>query len=168
MEKTKWGMYMWGIGGALTIPTATSKYTGSGKFSAGPSGMLIGFTKKTTIGLVFMQTWSFAGNAHRQDVNTSMLQILYFFQIGNGWQLGDNPSWIFNWNMPNKNKVSMPIGFGVFKTTHIGNSLFRIGLTPRYYIMSRKIWGDKFGLSLTLTPVLNNPYKKNMPHMSNM
>ncbi|MBL4796519.1 MAG: hypothetical protein JKY50_03800 [Oleispira sp.] len=44
MPKVSWGSYMWGAGVGLTLPIASRDELGTGKYSAGPSGMLVGFT----------------------------------------------------------------------------------------------------------------------------
>lgn len=168
MGKTKWGMFMWGAGITMLFPTASKTQLGNGKYSTGPGGMLIGFTKKSTFGFVAQQLWSYAGNSNRNDINQSVLQFIYFFQLTNGWQLGDNPTWSFNWNAGNGNKYDIPIGFGVLKTMFIGKSLFRLGITPRYYITSYETWGNKWGVSFTITPLFKNPFDSKMKSMNNM
>jgi hypothetical protein len=160
MPKAKFGMYMWGVGTALMFPTANQDDLGSGHYSIGPAGMLVGFTKKYTFGVVANQVWSYAGNESRQSVNQTQIQPLYYMQLGNGWQLGDNPTWTFKWEEGSKERYDMPIGLGLFKTTFIGKMPWRFGVTGRYYLKSNENWGEDWAVSFTITPVLKNPFKR--------
>jgi len=160
MPKAGFGMYMWGIGVDLIMPTASSDDLGSGKYSAGPTGMLIGFTKNYTFGSVLTHAWSYAGKSNRENINQSKIQPTYYKQLGNGWQIGDNPTWIIDWDADSGEKYDMPIGLGIFKTTFISGVAWRFGITPRYYMKNHKMWGNDRGVGFTITPVLKNPFKK--------
>ena len=165
MPRTNFGMFMWGVGVALMFPTASNDDVGSGKYSAGPSGMLVGFTENYTFGVVVNQIWSYAGDDSRNDVNQSQFQLLYFKQLGNGWQIGDNPQWSIKWDNGSREKYDVPIGLGVFKTTYIGNMGWRFGVTPRFFLRSFENWGNKWSISFTITPVIRNPFMSpSAPH----
>jgi hypothetical protein len=168
MGKTKWGMFMWGAGLTFIFPTASNKELGSGKYSLGPSGMLVGFSKISTFGIVVTQGWSYAGDPNRKKVNQMSFQLIYFFQIKNGWQVGDNPTWTFNWNGKSGDKYNIPIGFGIYKSTTIGKSLFRFGITPRYYLKTMESWGNVWGINFVISPMLKNPFVKNNKGMKKM
>ena len=159
MPKTRFGSYMWGLGASVTLPTASDDALGSEKYSAGPTGMLVGFTDRFTFGVVVAQEWSFAGNDNREDVNKGVLQPLYYMQLGNGWQIGDNPQWHAEWDKIRGERYTMPIGLGVFKTLEISSSPWRFGVTPRYYVKSSDRWGSDWGVNFTITKVVNSPIK---------
>lgn len=169
MPNTSFGSFMWGIGGSLTLPTATNHALGSGKWSLGPAGMLVGYTNTITFGFVFSQEWSFAGQSDRPDVNEMMLQPLYYAQLGKGWQIGDNPMWMFKWNGSNggcsgidcgdHEKAMIPVGLGVFKTTKLFKAPWRFGVTPRYYIKTNAAWGNQWGFNFSITRVVNSPFQ---------
>ncbi|MFV2054821.1 MAG: hypothetical protein ACC707_00075 [Thiohalomonadales bacterium] len=159
MPKASFGMYMWGIGLSLMFPTATSDEIGSGKYSAGPSGMLVGYTENLTFGTVVSHVWSYAGDNDRMDVNMSQFQPIYIMQLDNGWQIGDNPTWTTRWDASSGDKYDVPIGLGIFKTMYIGKRAWRFGVTPRYYVKSYESWGNDWTVSFTITPVLTNPFK---------
>jgi len=159
MPKTSWGSYMWGGGLGITLPTASKDELGTGKYSAGPTGMLVGFTQNYTFGFVAAHEWSFAGDSDRKNVNQSVFQPLYYMQLGGGWQIGDNPQWKLNWGQPTGEKYNIPIGLGLFKTMKISGSPWRFGLTPRYYIKSNERFGSKWGMNFTITKVIQSPFK---------
>ncbi len=143
---------------ALMFPTASNSSLGSGKYSAGPSGMLLGFTDNYTFGVVANHVWSYAGDNSRADVNQTQIQPLYYMQLGGGWQIGDNPTSSIRWDMSNREKYNIPLGLGVFKTTKIGSTAWRFGLTPRYFVKGNENWGNNWEVSFTITPVLKNPF----------
>lgn len=157
MPKTSWGSYMWGAGLSLTLPTATDDALGAEKYAAGPTAMLVGFTENMTFGLVAAHEWSFAGNDDRDDINRSMLQFIYYKQLGGGWQIGDNPQWSADWDSLSGQKYTMPIGLGLFKTLKIADSPWRLGITPRYYLKSNEHWGNDWSITFTVTAVINSP-----------
>ncbi len=159
MPKTSWGSYMWGGGLGLTLPVANSEELGSGKYSAGPIVMLVGFSQNYTFGSVISHVWSYAGASDRVNVNQSIVQPLYYRQLGGGWQIGDNPQWMINWDDPTAEKYNIPVGIGIFKTLLIANSPWRLGVTPRYYFKSNPNFGNEWGVNFTITKVVKNPFK---------
>ena len=169
MPETSFGSFMWGFGGSLTLPTATNDALGSGKWSLGPSGMLVGYTNTITFGFVFSHEWSFAGQSDRPDVNRTMLQPLYYIQLGRGWQIGDNPMWMFKWNGRNggcsgldcgdHEEAMIPVGLGLFKTTILFEGTWRFGVTPRYYVNTNATWGNEWGVNFSVTRVVNSPFQ---------
>lgn len=158
MQPTDFGMYMWGVGADLIFPTASKDELGAEKYSAGPVAMLVGFTENYTFGGVVSHVWSYAGDSSREDVNQTQLQLMYFKQLGNGWQIGDNPTATIRSDAQSGEKYDIPIGLGIFKTTHIGDTGWRFGITPRYYLKSHDSWGNDWGISFTITPVIKNPF----------
>jgi hypothetical protein len=53
--------FMWGVGPAFLLPTATQTTLGTGKWSVGPSAVGLMQTKHWTVGALANQLWSFAG-----------------------------------------------------------------------------------------------------------
>ncbi|MBL4796520.1 MAG: hypothetical protein JKY50_03805 [Oleispira sp.] len=108
---------------------------------------------------MFAHEWSFAGDSNRDDVNQSVLQPLYYKQLGEGWQIGANPQWSANWSQSGGNKYNIPIGLGLFKTLKISGSPWRFGVTPRYYLKSSEAWGSEWGVNFTITKVISSPIR---------
>ncbi|MBW1859590.1 MAG: hypothetical protein JRI70_05795 [Deltaproteobacteria bacterium] len=63
------GKVIWGIGPSLMMDTATDDQLGSGKWSAGPTAVVLVQPKPWTLGLLARQLWSFSGDSERKDVN---------------------------------------------------------------------------------------------------
>ena len=66
------GKVIWGVGPSLMMDTATDDQLGSGKWSAGPTAVVLIQPKPWTLGLLGRQLWSFAGDSDRQaSINCS-------------------------------------------------------------------------------------------------
>jgi hypothetical protein len=72
----KQGGLIWGFGPALTLPTTTDPFLGSGQWSLGPTFVVLKQQGPWTIGALANQLWSYAstGDVERQDVNQMFLQ----------------------------------------------------------------------------------------------
>ena len=65
---------IWGVGPALTIPTATNDILGQGKLSLGPSVVVLAQPGKWTLGDLVNNVWSVAGSGSRPPVNQMLNQ----------------------------------------------------------------------------------------------
>jgi hypothetical protein len=121
----------WGIGPSVNLPTASDNRLGTGKWSAGLSGVLVFQTGKWTFDWVMRQTWSFAGDENRRDVNQMVLQPLIAYNLGNGWVASTMPSISANWGFDDGQKWTIPLGAGFTKVLFIGKT--PMALTAQYY-----------------------------------
>jgi len=158
MTPNKAGKLMWGAGTVLVFPTASSDELGAEKYSAGPVVMAVELTSKYTYGAMLNHFWSYAGDDEREDISQTQFQLIYYKQLGNGWQIGDNPTWSMEHKAPSDEKYNLPIGLGIFKTATFMGSPWRFGITPRYFIKSNERWGNDWGVNFTITPVIKNPF----------
>jgi hypothetical protein len=108
-----------GIGPTVTLPTATSKFTGSGKWEAGPAFFYINTQiPKFQFGLFTFQEWSFAGGSSRDDTSKLSLQPFFTQHFDGGWYAGSQDiPWTYNfktdkWTMPMGPKVGRVMKFG--------------------------------------------------------
>src|SRR5262249_1694716 len=67
------GALSWGAGLAFSLPTATQTNTGTGKWSIGPSVVVLTQPGHWTIGALASNVWSFAGNDDRPEVDVLTL-----------------------------------------------------------------------------------------------
>ncbi len=116
---------MIGAGPALSIPTATNDFTGSGKWEAGPAAIYFnGRTKGWQWGALGWQVWSFAGDDDRDDVSKLSVQPIVTRHFGKGMYAGtiDVP-WTYNWETSD---WVLPLGLKVGKVTKIGKQPMNI------------------------------------------
>jgi hypothetical protein len=110
----------WGLGPALIIPTATDDRLGSGKWSAGPAFVVLTSPGSWVIGAIVQNTWSFAGDDDRSNVNFFFSQYFVNYNIKNGWYLSSAPIITANWEAESGDQWTVPLGGGAGKLHHIG------------------------------------------------
>ena len=117
------GKFIWGIGPAIIIPTATDESLGSGKWSAGPSVVGLTIQGPWVAGLLVSNVWSFAGQSDRADVNFFLAQYFVNYNMNHGWYLVSAPIITSNNQASSGNQWIVPFGGGFGK-------IFRIGKQP--------------------------------------
>lgn len=123
LTPAKPGKLIYGGGVALGLPTATDQYLGTGKWTAGPTIVLLVQPKGWTIGTIIQNTWSYAGAGDRGDVNFFYSQIFAVKNLEKGWYVNSAPIITANWETPSGDQWTVPLGAGVGK-------LFRLGKLP--------------------------------------
>lgn len=118
-NKTK--PFIWGIGPSITLPTASEDQLGSGKWSAGPSGVVLVQHGWGTYGVLVRQLWSFAGDGDRASVSQMLIEPFLNYNLDKGWYLITDLISTVNWNARDNNKWTIPLGGGVGKLFKIGN-----------------------------------------------
>lgn len=117
--KTKIGLL--GVGPSLILPTATSEYLGSGKWSAGVAGVYLTKGFGLTFGLLAQQYTSFAGDDDRPDQNFLLLQPIVTKIFKQGYFMNFSPIMKFDW----ENKAyNIPLGLNFGKAFAKNLSLF--------------------------------------------
>jgi len=108
-----------GIGPTITFPTATSDFTGAGKWQAGPSFLVINTQiPKFQYGVLAYQQWSFAGESGRMNTSKFFLQPFLTKHFNGGWYAGSQDvPWTYNFK---SDKWTMPMGPKVGRITKIG------------------------------------------------
>jgi len=115
------GKLMWGIGPAFVIPTATDHSLGQGKFSMGPSAVLLVQPGKWTIVNLVNNVWSVAGSGNRPSVNQMLDQYFITRNLKKGWYVTTSPIITANWKAPSGNVWTVPFGGGPGRVQKLGN-----------------------------------------------
>jgi hypothetical protein len=114
------GSTTWGVGPSFLFPTATDTRLGSGKWSAGVGAVLLASPGKWVVGVLAQNTWSFAGDENRADVNFLFSQYFINYNIRNGWYVSSAPIITANWEAESGQQWTIPFGGGVGKLVHFG------------------------------------------------
>jgi len=85
------GSWVWGLGGALVLPTATEDRFASNKWSAGPAFVALTMPGNWVTGFLIQNVWSFAGKSEAADVNKFLFQYFINYNLQAGWYLSTNP-----------------------------------------------------------------------------
>ena len=142
------GKWIWGVGGALVLPTATDDALGNDKWSVGPSVVVLTMPGKWVIGSLISNVWSVGGSGD-QDVNFFTWQYFINYNMDNGWYLTSAPIVTANWEADSNNTWTVPFGGGVGR-------IFRIGKRPlnaqvsAYYNVEKPASGANWQLRLQL------------------
>lgn len=131
--KTKIGLL--GIGPSLILPTATSDYLGSGKWSAGAAGVLMTKAFGLTLGVLGQQYFSFAGDNDRPDQNYMLFQPIVTKIFSKGYFMNFSPIMKFDWE---NNDYNIPLGINFGKAFAKNLSMFIGG----EYVISGPAQGD--------------------------
>jgi hypothetical protein len=82
------GGWIWGVGPAMVMRTATDERLGAGKWSLGPAVVGIKETGPWTVGALATQVWSFAGDDKRPNVNAFTFQPIVSYRLDSKQSLG--------------------------------------------------------------------------------
>jgi hypothetical protein len=120
LSPRKPGKLIWGVGPAFTIPTATNTILGQGKFSLGPSVVVLTQPGPWTLGALVNNVWSVAGSGSRPSVDQMLLQYFISYQLKKGWFISSSPILTANWKASSGNVWTVPFGGGVGRVMKLG------------------------------------------------
>ena len=145
------GKIIWGVGPSIGLPTATSDQLGSGKWTAGPTAVVLTQPKPWTFGVLARQLWSYAGDSDRDSVSQFLVEPFINYNLSNGWYLLTDLIITANWNADSDNVWTLPLGGGAGKLINIGKQPANIK-TELYYNAVRPdsapewVWSTTFQL----------------------
>ena len=158
---------IWGVGPSLVFPTATNTtYLGQGKFSMGPSVVVLVQPKPWTIGFLANNLWSVAGHSDidKPPVNQFLLQWFVNYNMKKGWYLTTSPIITANWRAPSGDVWTVPWGGGVGRIMKLGFQ--PVNITAQFYAnptrpQNTSPWGMRLQFVL-LFPKLTKEQEKGL------
>ena len=123
LSPAKSGELIWGVGPTFTLPTATDKLLGTGKFSLGPAAVALTMQGHWVFGALMNNQWSVAGwgSGH---VNQLLIQPFINYNLPDHWYLVMAPIITANWAAAKAGDVwTVPLGGGVGKLFRLGQIL---------------------------------------------
>jgi hypothetical protein len=127
--------FIWGAGASITLDTATDDRLGSGKWSAGPTAIMLVQPGWGTYGGLVRQLWSFAGDDARQDVNNMLLEPFVNYNLEGGWYLLTDSVITVNWDAPSDQAVTLPLGGGAGKLFLVGDQPMQARVEAYYNVI---------------------------------
>jgi len=124
---------IWGVGPAFGIPTTTNPALTSGKWSVGPTAVVLRQTGPWTAGALVNQLWSYASVANYFDtpVNQMFLQPFVAYQMRHAVTLTVDSESTFNWEA---DEATVPLIVLLSKVTKFGPLPFSIQGGGGYYL----------------------------------
>lgn len=88
------------------------------------------------------------------DTTITTIQAYLGYGLGNGWQLISNPVITYDWDGDDGNKLNLPLGGGVAKTTRISKMPLRIAAEIQYFVASTDRFGPDLLFKFSLSPIM--------------
>lgn len=132
LSPSKVGKIIWGAGMSLGMPTASDDQLGTGKWSTGPTAVVLGQPKWGSAGLLVRQLWSFAGDDDRANVSQLLVEPFINYNLENGWFLITDMVMTANWEAVSSNQWTVPLGGGVGRVFKVGDQPINSRLEAYY------------------------------------
>ncbi len=142
------GGLIWGVGPVFLIPLGSDDLLTTGKWGAGPTGVMITQQGPWTIGALANHIWSFAGDSSRADVNATFLQPFVTYTTRTATTFSLNSESTYDWN---GRQWTVPISSGVSQVLRMGDQLVQVGAIARYWADGPEQAPHGWGLRLTFT-----------------
>ncbi len=144
----KYDKVIWGVGPSINMPTASDDQLGSGKWSAGVTGVALTVPKWGSMGILGRQLWSFAGDSDRKSVNQTLIEPFVNYNLDKGWFLMTDIVITANWETSSSNRWTVPLGGGVGRVFKVGNQPINSRLEA-YYNVARPDGAPDWQISFT-------------------
>ena len=149
------GNWVLGLGPTAIFPTATSHFTGQGKWQLGPGAALGYITDKYFIGVVPQFWWSVGGvhgRPHTAQMNLQPAAAIFF---GDGWSIFSTPNILADFTAPSSGDAwTVPIGLGVSKVVKYGRLPVKWALQVQYMPVRPRRSGQDWNVQLIIIPVI--------------
>jgi hypothetical protein len=156
------GEWLLGAGPTFIFPSAGSRWTGQGKWQAGPAG-IVGYLSEKWIAGAFVQQWfSFAGSNSRPGVSQMNLQPIASYFLPDGWSVGYSGNVLANWKEDGGDTWTVPVGFAVAKVLRLGKLPVRVSLAGQYMPIRPDVFGQKWNIQVLLAPVIPKLVRGNL------
>jgi hypothetical protein len=135
--------FVWGLGTAFLIPTATNDVLGTKKLAIGPTAIFLKQAKGWTVGILINQIWSVAGSENTSAVNQMYLQPFLTYNWKSGTGLTVNSECTQNWEAKTTNAYINIMAGGIIK---FGNQMVQLQIGPRIQVAAPEENVSPFGV----------------------
>jgi hypothetical protein len=155
--KTKHKGFLWGIGAAGTLPTATDSTLGGAQWRLGPEFFGGVVRKWGSMGLLVSHQWNLGGSS---DLAHSVTAGQYFYAVGlgKGWQIAAGPNYSYDWLADSDQALTLPLGIGMAKTVKFGATPVKFQAQVQYFVEQPDAFGPEWLLKFSIIPVIKNPF----------
>ena len=161
------GDWLLGLGPSWIFPSATSDFTGQGKWQVGP-GAIAGYLSEKWIAGALVQDWiSYGGSGSRRTSSMNLQPVLAYF-LPDGWSVGYSGNVLANWEAKGSDVWTVPLGLSVAKVVKVGPLPIRIALGGQYMVVQPETYGQRWNVQVTLAPVLPKLIRGNLTEPSGL
>jgi len=128
----KRGKVIWGVGPVVALPITSDPALGTGRFSVGPTFVVLKQSGAWTYGALANQLWSVAGDDGRADVSRGFLQPFVSYTTGSATSFSLNSEATYDWEA-DTDEWTIPFNLSVSKILKLGRTPISVGFGIRYY-----------------------------------
>ena len=148
-QKTSLGTFTYGAGPAVSWPTSTDRFLGSGTLGIGPTGVFLFQDHGWTYGALANHVWGIdETRSHMPNLNNTFLQPFIAYNTPDAWTFAINTETNYNWTAK---EWSVPINWTVAKLTTIGSQKVQFQAGLRYWAHSAPDGPDGVGARFAVT-----------------
>jgi hypothetical protein len=111
---------VWGIGPVLSLPSTAQPTLGTGKWSAGPTAVVLKQQSGWTYGVLWNELWSFSGDKNRDDVSQLFVQPFLAFTTKTLWTVSLSSESTANWEADGADRWTVPVILSAAKLSSFG------------------------------------------------
>jgi hypothetical protein len=140
--------WIWGVGPAELLPTASDEVLGAEKWGLGPTAVALKQMGPWTVGVLANHIWSVAGDDDRADVNATFLQPFVGYITKTKTTLSFMTESTYDWE---NSAWSVPLIASVAQMFKIGPQIMQLTMGARYWAESPQGGPEDWGLRVQLT-----------------
>ncbi len=149
--------FLWGVGLAGTLPTASNDDVGGEQWRFGPELFGGVIREWGLVGALVSNQWD-TGGSNDNAYSTTTAQYFYAYGLGGGWQISSSPIITYDWQADSDEALTLPLGVGLAKTTMIGDQPWKFQFQVQKFVVQPDSFGPDWLVKLTVTPVIQNPF----------
>jgi hypothetical protein len=134
LSPAKPSAFIWGVGPALLVPTTSDPFLGTGRWGAGPTGVVLVQSGSFTYGALANHIWSYGGDSTRADVNQTFVQPFLSFSTSTGYTFTLQAEASGNWEAREGERWTVPVHVLVSKVTRLGRRPISFAIGPGFFV----------------------------------
>ena len=99
------------------------------------------------------------GDEERRDISQTNVSYAIVRRLPDAWSVGMTPIVTINWEAESHDRLTLPIGFGVTKTTRVGKMPVKFALQAQYSVIRPDSFGTEWNFRFQVTPVIRSPFQ---------
>ncbi len=138
--------WIWGVGPAASMPTASRDVFGIDSWALGPTAVALKTKGAWTVGVLVNHLWSLDGGSN--DYNGTYAEPWVSYVLPSNTTLSVSAETVYDWN---GSDLALPVNFIVDQLVSIWDQPVSIGATAKYWADSAKGGPEGWGLRLQVT-----------------
>lgn len=140
--------FIWGVGPAILVPTATNSFLGSKQLGLGPTVVVLKQQHGWTVGTLWNHVWRVAGSSERARINFDFIQPFLTYGTKDGWTYSLNTESTYDWT---RESWSVPVHFTITKVVRFGKQPMSFAGAIRCWATSPTGGPEGCGLRIVVT-----------------